>query len=102
MLKPLDGTVHGILHHLRQAGRKALQVHFLGVLAAGLYKNGVALLILKTHHFILNGGAVARADALDVSAVERRTVQIIQNDLVGLGVGVSDVAIHLVVHRLSR
>ena len=102
MLKAFDRAVHSVLHNFRQAGRKPLQIHFLGVLAAGLHKNRVALLILKAHDLILDRRAVARANALDVAAVQRRAVQIFQNDPVGLGVGVGNVAVDLVVHRLTR
>ena len=44
--------------------------------------------------------AVPRADTLNVPAVQRRAAQIVQDDLVGLRVGVSNVTVHLVVHRL--
>ena len=100
VLKPLDGAVHGILHGFRQGGTHPLQVHLLGVLAAGLHKHRVAFLALKAHHLIFNRRAVPRADTLNVPAVQRRAAQIVQDDLVGLRVGVSDVAVHLVVHRL--
>ena len=63
MLKALDAAVEGILHVLRQTAGSTLQVHFLGVLTAGLHKDGVAVLARKAHHLVLDGGAVARADA---------------------------------------
>ena len=59
----------------------------------------MALLLFETDDLILNRRAVARADALNVAAVERRAVQVVENDLVGLGVRVGDVAVDLVVHR---
>ena len=70
MLKALDGAVHLVLHRLRQAGRKSLQIHFLGVLAAGLHKDRVALLFFEAHHLILNRGAVPRPDALNIAAIQ--------------------------------
>ena len=99
MLKAAYRAVHLVLHSLRQAGRKPLQVHFLSILTAGLDKDGMALLLLKAHDLILDGRAVARANALNIPAVERRAVEIVENDLVGLGVGVGNVAVDLVVHR---
>ena len=99
MLKPGNRAVHLVLHGLGQAGRETLQVHFLGVLAAWLHKDRVALLLFKADDLVLNGRAVPRADALNVAAVERRAVQIVENDLMGRGIRVGDVAVDLVVHR---
>ena len=99
MLKAAYRAVHLVLHSLGQAGRKPLQVHFLGILTAGLNKDGMALLLLKAHDLILDGRAVARTDALNIPAVERRAVQVVENDLVGLGVGIGNIAVDLVVHR---
>ena len=59
----------------------------------------MALLFFKADNLVLNGRAVARAHALDVAAVQRRAVQVVQDDAVHFGVGVGDVAVHLVVHR---
>ena len=76
-----------------------MQVHFLGVLAAGLDKDRVALLFFKTDDLILDGRAVARPHALNVAAVQRRAVQVVEDDLVRRGVCVGDIAVDLVVHR---
>ena len=97
MLKALDAVVEGVLHVLRQTAGRALQIHLLGVLAAGLYEQRVAVLAGEAHHLILNGGAVARADTLDHAAVQRAALDIIQNDLVGLRVRVGNPAFHLIV-----
>ena len=59
----------------------------------------MALLLFKADDLVLNGRAVPRADALNVAAVERRAVQVVENDLMGRGVRVGDVAVDLVVHR---
>ena len=98
MLKAHDGAVHGVLDGLGQAGGEPLEIHLLGVLAAGLHKDRVALLVFEADHLVLDGGAVPGPHALDVAAVEGRAVQVVQNHLVGLGVGVGDVAVDLVVH----
>ena len=98
MLKTPDAVVEGVLHILRQAAGRTLQIHLLSVLAAGLHEERVAVLARKAHHLILNGGAVARADTLDHAAVQRAALDVIQNDLMGLGVRVGDPALHLVVH----
>mgnify|MGYP000361627069 CR=1 FL=1 len=98
MLKAFDAVVKGVLHILRQAAGCTLQIHLLGVLAAGLYEERVTVLAGEAHHLILNGGTVARADTLDHAAVQRAALDIVQNDLVGLRVRVGDPAFHLVVH----
>ena len=59
----------------------------------------MALLLFEADDLVLDRRAVARADALNVAAVERRAVQVVENDLVGRGVCVGDVAVDLVVHR---
>ncbi len=43
-------------------------------------------------HLVLDRGTVPRADALDLPAVERRSVQVLPDDRVGSGVGVAHVA----------
>ena len=98
VLKAPDAAVKGILHILRQAAGGTLQIHLFGVLAAGFHKNGVAVLARKAHHLVLDGRAVARANTLDHATVERAALDVIQNDPVGLGVGIGDPALHLVVH----
>ena len=97
LLKAHDGMVHGVLHVLGQAGAEALQIHLLGVLAAGLHKHLVAILVGKAHDLILNAGAVAGADALDQPAIQRASADVFPDDPVGFGVGVGNVALHLVV-----
>ena len=58
----------------------------------------MAVLPCKADDLILDGGAVARTDALDHAAVERAALDVVQNDPVRLRVGVGDPAFHLVVH----
>ena len=102
MFKTLDAAVEGVLHVLRQAAGRALQVHLLSVLAAGLHKDGVAVFACKAHHLVLDGRAIARAHALDHAAVERAALDVVQNDLVRFRVRVGDPALHLVVHGCIR
>ena len=98
MFKAFDAVVESVLHILRQAAGRTLQIHFFGVLAAGLHEQRVAVLAGEAHHLILDGWAVARADTLDHAAVQRAALDVVQNDLVGLRVRVGDPAFHLVVH----
>ena len=89
------------MHVHRQAGRQSLQVHFVGVFAARLDKHLMAFLIGKAHHLILKTGAIARADALDLAAVEGRAVQILQYHLLGVCPRPRDVARQGVVEFLG-
>ena len=58
-------------------------------------------LVGKAHHLVLNAGAVAGAYALDGPAVKGRAVEVLLNDLVGLGVGPGDETVHLVLHAAA-
>ncbi|MNS97514.1 hypothetical protein D3C72_1318490 [compost metagenome] len=65
----------------------------------------MAGLLGKAHHLVLDGGAVTRADAFDLAAVQRRTVQGVADDLVGLLAGVGDPAadlLRMLVHRTKE
>ena len=60
--------------------------------AKKLQKELVAVLVGKAAHLVLNGGAVARAGALDIAAEHGRTVQVFADDAVRFSIGVNDVA----------
>ena len=49
----------------------------------------------EAHHLVLDGRAIARADALDLAGVHWRAMQRAADDLVGLLAGVGDPARHL-------
>ena len=102
VFKALNAPVKGVLHILRQAAGRTLQIHLLCVLAAGLHKDGVPVLARKAHHLVLNGGAVPGANPLDHAAIERAALDVVQNDPVGLGVGIGNPAFDLVVHGCIR
>ena len=98
MLEALYGTVHFILHSLGQAGAHTLQVHFLGVQPARLHKYLVPRLFRKAHHLVLNRRTISRADALDLSAVQRAAVQVRMDNTMRLLIGEGYIAIHLIFH----
>ena len=60
------------------------------------------VLARKAHHLILNGRAVPGANPLNHAAIEWAALDVVQNDPVGLGVGVGDPAFDLVVHGCIR
>ena len=56
-------------------------------------------LVRKADDLILDGRAVARADALDLAAVERRAVEVFADDLVGFARGIGQIADRLIAGR---
>src|SRR5438067_343847 len=52
----------------------------------------MARLIRKSHHFILNGGAIPGTYAFNNSGEHRRTIEILLNDPMRLIIGVGKVA----------
>ena len=92
MLKTGQGMQHGELHIGGHGGGEALQIHFLGVFSDGLHKELMPLLIRKANDLILNGGAIARTDALYFSAVQRGAMKILADDAVRLLIGINDMA----------
>ena len=96
MLQSGHGGVDRALNLLRHGGGHALGVPLVGVQALRLHEDGVALLVLEAHHLVLDGGAVARAGAVDGAGVHGRAVQVVQDDPVGLRGGVGQVAARLV------
>src|SRR6185312_7807046 len=83
MLKGRDGAHHGELYIFRQAGIHSLHINFTRTPALRLQENLMPALIGETHNFILDGGTIARTNALYHAGVEWRTVQISANNLVG-------------------
>ena len=60
----------------------------------------MALLIRKADNFILNARAIAWPHSLNFAAVKWGAVQVIQNDLLGIRVGIGNVAKRAVLNRL--
>jgi hypothetical protein len=67
----MDRAYQGHLHVLRQTGRNPIGVDFNSISPLWLKKDLVPLLIGKTLDFVLDRGAVARANAFDDTTVER-------------------------------
>ena len=92
VLQPRHGAQHGKLHILGKTGRKALNVHFLGVQPAGFDEQLVPGLVGKADDLRLDAGAVPGADAGDGAIIHGTAVQVLPDDAVGLLVGVGQVA----------
>ena len=52
----------------------------------------MALLVGKSHQFVLNGGAITRSCAVDFARIHGASRQIVQNHAMGFGVGIHNVA----------
>ena len=83
------------LDRLRQAGGEALHIDLWGVAPLRLKEDLVAVLVREAHDLVFDRGAVARAFAVDHTAVDGREVQVVANELMGFGGGAGDVAAHL-------
>ena len=82
--------------------RHSLQIHLLGVGSAGLDEELVPLLIGKTHYLILNRRAISRPYPLNSTLIKGRAVYIVENDLFGAVVCVTDVANHRIFGKIFR
>ena len=99
VLKAGHGAVHAPLHVLGKGGRHALHVPFHRVQPLRLHEDGMAFLVGEAHHLVLDGGAVARAGALDLAGIHRRQMQVFANDLVRFGRCVGEIAQRAVFQR---
>ena len=78
-----DGFQHLALHLLGQRGGNAVGIDGGIIEAFGLEKNLVAGAVGETHHFVLDGRAIARPDAFDLPRIEWRAVEIGADQIVG-------------------
>ncbi|MNX18811.1 hypothetical protein D3C86_487170 [compost metagenome] len=96
------GAEHRELDVLGEAARHALDVPLIGVEPFGLQKDRVKVLVREAEDLVLDAGAVARADALDHAGEHRGAVEPGLDHLVGLGIGLREVAGHLRDRLLRR
>ena len=95
VFKAVKRAQHLVLHVGRQRGGKALNVHFLVVLAHGLYKELVARFVGKTNEFVLNRGAITGPCAVNLTGIQRRSLDVGENDLVRFVVCIDDMTRYL-------
>ena len=96
ILKADNRAIDLHLYIFRQGGRKTLQIHLLGIQSHRFHKGLVAWFFCKAHYLVLDTWTIARTDALDHSSVQRRTMDVVADNLVCLFVGISNVADHLI------
>ena len=92
MLQAFYGAVHFFLQIVRERGGKPLHVYFRRVRAFGFQKELVAFFIGKAHHLGFDRRAVTRTRRGDRAVVERRAVEVGENDLMRVRVGVGKIA----------
>ena len=90
-----DGGEDGELDVDGERGAHAVEVDLVGVEALGFEKELVGVLVGKLDDLVFDGGAVARADGVDLAAVHGRAMDVVADDAMGFGRGVGDVAGHL-------
>ncbi|CCK13877.1 hypothetical protein BN126_4080 [Cronobacter sakazakii 680] len=95
VLHPFHGTDDLHLHVERQAGGDAVRVNFVAGQPFRLQENLVRVAIGEAHHFIFDGRAIARADPFDNPRVHRAAIEVTADHVMGLLIGVRDVARHL-------
>ena len=95
ILETGNGT-HGLeLDIKRQAGGNAVRVQLVGGQAFRLHKNLVRVFIGKAVDLVLDGRAIARAHAFDVTGEHGRAVKTTADDVVGFFGGAGHVAADL-------
>ena len=86
------GAQEGVLDLVGEGGGNAIDVNFMGVAALWLQEKLMAILLCKADHLVLDGGTIARPNALDLAGIHRGFVEILPDDVVRGGVGVGDPA----------
>ena len=89
------------LHVDGQGRAHAIDVDLVRLQALRFQIKLVRFLIGKLDDLVLDRGAIASPDAVDLSAVHRRAVHVIADDAVSFRRGVSDVAWHLLLRNLA-
>ena len=64
----------------------------MGVAALRLEEYLMPFLLGKAHHLVLDGGAIAGSHSLNHPTIHGRLIEVIPDNIVGLGVGVGDPA----------
>jgi hypothetical protein len=87
------------LNFLGEARRETIHVELVRLAPLGLDEDLVRGLVGKAHHLVLDRRAVARADAADPSRVERRSMEVRPDQLVGRVGGHCQMARNLIQHQ---
>ena len=83
VLETADAAHQIQLHVERQRCGDTVRINFGDIQAFGFDEYLMRGLLGEAHHFVLDRRAIARADAFDLAAVQRRTVEGAADDVVG-------------------
>src|SRR5207249_9077788 len=84
VLKARDHSHKFPLKISRKTGREAIQIGFIGMIAFRFKKQLMPLFVWEFDYFIFDGWTIARTNADDLTAVERRAIQVLTNRLMQL------------------
>ena len=79
----------------RQRSRNPVRIDLIGIETFRFDEDLVRGLVGETHHLVLDRWAIARADALDLTTVKRRTIKPATDDLMRALARMRDPAAHL-------
>lgn len=99
MLKSLYRSQKLQLYRLGERRGHSLQIQFLRVESARLNKKLMAFFIGEVHNFVFKARAVARPHAVNFSAVKRRILYVIENNLFCFVICIRYIASRLVYGR---
>src|SRR6476469_9456445 len=85
-----------------QRGRNAVGVNQMRIEALGLEKDLMAIAVAEAANLVLDGRAIARADALNIARIERRTPGIGADNIVRRVIGPGDRAMELRQNTLTE
>ena len=92
MFESWEGAYHLPLDVAGERGGDAVEVVFVGVVAFGFEEDVVSAAFGEADDLVLEGGAVACADAVDASGEHGGAVEVLLDDGCGLLVGVGEEA----------
>ena len=92
MLKAWYAVVHFLLHIFRQRAGHTANVHLICVHSLWLNKHLMSFFICKTNYFILNRRAITWTSSLDHTRIQRGTIQIGTDNIMGSLIGISQPA----------
>ena len=87
-------THKGILYTFRQAGRKPVKVDFVSFKTCRFYENLMSVAFLKAHNLVFDRRTIARTNAADFTAVQRRASNIIADDFMSFFICINNVAVY--------
>ena len=93
--------IHGMLDIFRQGTGHSSHIHLTGITAFRFNKYLMPVFICKPHYLVLNRRTIPGSGPFDLTRIQRRTVQIGPDNLMGFFIGISQPAGFLLnLHRI--